>query len=62
MGNKEVAGFSYGMHSNSWTERRWLHSSDNVSELGRILAPAEVGILPSSAFADGLDEAIQQLP
>jgi hypothetical protein len=42
--------------------RRFLEQAQIVAaELGRILAPADVGILPSSAFAGSLDEAIQQL-
>jgi hypothetical protein len=32
-----------------------------AAELGRILSPADVGLLPSSVFAGGLEEAIKQL-
>jgi hypothetical protein len=42
--------------------RRFLEQAQVLAaELGRILSPADVGILPSSAFAGGLDEAIRQL-
>jgi len=42
--------------------RRFLEQAQVLAaELARILAPSEVGVLPPSAFAGGLDEAIKQL-
>jgi hypothetical protein len=42
--------------------RRFLEQAQVLAaELGRILTPANVDALPSSAFAGGLDEAIKQL-
>jgi hypothetical protein len=42
--------------------RRFLEQAQVLAaELGRILSPADVEILPPSAFAGSLDEAIRQL-
>jgi hypothetical protein len=42
--------------------RRFLEQAQVLAaELGRILAPAEVGMLPSGAFAGSVEEAIKQL-
>jgi hypothetical protein len=42
--------------------RRFLEQAQVLAaELGRILSPADVGALPSSVFAGGLEEAIEQL-
>jgi hypothetical protein len=42
--------------------RRFLERGQVLAaELGAILAPANVGALPSSAFAGGLEQAIKQL-
>jgi len=42
--------------------RRFLEQAQVLAaELGRILSPADVGVLPARAFAGGLDEAIENL-